>query len=88
MTTAPEVLRRRLAAYRDQTAPLIGYYRLQKVLRTVDGMAPIPDVTAAIDECSRAGRSRQPNQRPRPPKQRQKDRGQAGEAEARRNGTK
>jgi adenylate kinase len=45
----PEVLRRRLRAYRDQTAPLIGYYRLQKVLRTVDGMAPIPDVAMAIE---------------------------------------
>jgi adenylate kinase len=45
-----EVLRRRLAAYRDQTAPLTGYYRLQKALRTVDGMAPIPDVAAAIDK--------------------------------------
>jgi adenylate kinase len=44
-----EVLRRRLAAYRDQTAPLTGYYRLQKVLRSVDGMASIPDVTAAVD---------------------------------------
>lgn len=45
-----DVLRRRLGAYRDQTAPLTGYYRLQKVLRTIDGMAPIPDVTAAIDQ--------------------------------------
>jgi adenylate kinase len=45
-----EVLRRRLGAYRDQTAPLIGYYRLQKVLQTVDGMAPIPEVAAAIEQ--------------------------------------
>ena len=44
-----EVLRRRLAAFREQTAPLIAYYQLQGVLRTVDGMAPIPDVTEAID---------------------------------------
>ncbi len=47
---SPEVLHRRLAAYREQTAPLIAYYRLQGVLRTVDGMAPIPEVTAAIDK--------------------------------------
>jgi len=47
---SPDVLRRRLGAYRDQTAPLIGYYRLQKVLRSVDGMAPVSDVTAAIDK--------------------------------------
>jgi adenylate kinase len=45
-----EVLRRRLVAFREQTAPLIAYYQLQGVLRTVDGMAPIPDVTDAIDE--------------------------------------
>ncbi len=45
----PEVLHRRLAAYREQTAPLIAYYQLQGVLRTVNGMAPIPEVTQAID---------------------------------------
>jgi adenylate kinase len=46
----PEVLRQRLAAYRQQTAPLVAHYRRQNVLRTVNGMAPIPDVTAAIDK--------------------------------------
>lgn len=46
---SPEVLHKRLAAYREQTAPLIAYYREQGVLRPVDGMAAIPDVTAAID---------------------------------------
>src|SRR5882757_6243038 len=45
----PEVLRRRLLAYREQTAPLIAYYRLQSVLRSVDGMAPISEVASAID---------------------------------------
>ncbi len=40
----PEVLQRRLLAYRDQTAPLATYYQLQSVLRSVDGMAPIPQV--------------------------------------------
>jgi len=44
------VLHTRLKAYRDQTTPLIAYYREQGVLRTVNGMAPIPEVTAAIDE--------------------------------------
>ena len=47
---SPEVLHNRLRAYREQTAPLIAYYRQQGVLRTVNGMAPIPDVTAAIDK--------------------------------------
>jgi adenylate kinase len=46
----PEVLHNRLRAYRQQTAPLVAYYRHQGVLRTVNGMAPIPDVTAAIDK--------------------------------------
>ncbi len=46
----PEVLHNRLKAYRQQTAPLIAYYRHQGVLRTVNGMAPIPEVTAAIDK--------------------------------------
>jgi adenylate kinase len=46
----PETLHRRLVAYREQTAPLIEYYRGQGVLRSVDGMAPIPEVTAAIDQ--------------------------------------
>src|SRR5580704_8648020 len=45
----PQVLHRRLAAYRQQTAPLIAYYQLQGVLRTVNGMAPIAEVTEAID---------------------------------------
>src|SRR3984893_10339291 len=46
----PEVLHTRLTAYRQQTAPLVAYYREQGVLRTVNGMAPIPEVTAAIDK--------------------------------------
>jgi adenylate kinase len=46
----PQVLHRRLAAYREQTAPLVAYYSLQGVLRTVNGMAPIPEVTEAIDK--------------------------------------
>jgi adenylate kinase len=50
----PQVLHRRLLAYRDQTAPLATYYRLQSVLRSVDGMAPIPDVSNAIDRVLKA----------------------------------
>jgi adenylate kinase len=46
----PEVLRRRLVAYREQTAPLIAYYRMQSMLRSIDGMAAIADVERAIDE--------------------------------------
>jgi adenylate kinase len=50
----PEVLHRRLLAYRDQTAPLATYYQLQNVLRSVDGMAPIPEVSRAIDRMLKA----------------------------------
>jgi len=44
----PAVLRRRIEAYRDQTAPLVDYYRWQGSLKTVDGMAPIEEVQEAI----------------------------------------
>jgi adenylate kinase len=46
----PEVLKRRISAYRDQTAPLVDYYRWQGSLKTVDGMAEIPEVARAIDQ--------------------------------------
>ena len=46
---SPEVLKTRLEAYRRQTAPLTHYYQDKGMLRLVDGMAPIDDVTAAID---------------------------------------
>jgi adenylate kinase len=45
----PQVLHRRLVAYREQTAPLIAYYRRHGILHSVDGMAPIADVAAAIE---------------------------------------
>ena len=45
----PEALRKRLAAYRAQTEPLLAYYARKGTLKTVDGMAPIPEVAAAID---------------------------------------
>lgn len=61
---SPAVLHKRLSAYREQTAPLIDYYRERGVLRTVDGMAAIPDVTAAIDKMlsSEPAATRRPRQ--------------------------
>ena len=44
----PDVLRSRIQAYRAQTAPLIGHYAAKGMLKSVDGMAPIQQVTAAI----------------------------------------
>jgi adenylate kinase len=54
-----EVLRTRLEAYREQTAPLVDYYRWQGTLQTVNGMAPIPEVASAIDRLLAAGRPRE-----------------------------
>jgi len=45
----PDVLRGRLVAYRAQTAPLADYYARKGMLKSVDGMAPIETVMAAID---------------------------------------
>src|SRR5205807_1544568 len=56
----PEVLHRRLLAYRDQTAPLVTYYQLQSVLRSVDGMAAIPQVSSAIDRALREAVNKKP----------------------------
>ncbi|MFN3855824.1 MAG: adenylate kinase [Phreatobacter sp.] len=43
-----EALRKRLDAYRAQTAPVSAYYAGKGALKVVDGMAPIDEVTAAI----------------------------------------
>ena len=44
----PETLKNRLGLYRNQTAPLLDYYGKQRKVVTIDGMAPIADVTRAI----------------------------------------
>jgi adenylate kinase len=43
-----EVVRNRLNVYREQTAPLVEYYRGKGLLKSVDGMASVGQVTAAI----------------------------------------
>jgi len=43
-----EVLRKRLGVYQEQTAPLVAYYAEKGLLKTVDGMDPVDQVTAAI----------------------------------------
>ena len=45
-----EALKTRLMAYYRETAPLTGYYYAHGILKTVDGMAPIADVTRQIDD--------------------------------------
>jgi adenylate kinase len=44
-----EALAKRLAVYREQTAPLVDYFRSKGLLQTVDGMAPIDEVSRQID---------------------------------------
>lgn len=44
-----EALRKRLAVYREQTAPLVDHYRAIGKLVSVDGMQPIEQVAAEID---------------------------------------
>ncbi len=46
----PEVLARRLEAYREQTAPVSSYYAGTGRLRAIDGMVSIESVSQAIDE--------------------------------------
>jgi adenylate kinase len=56
----PEVLKGRLAAYRAQTAPVAGYYAERRMLKGVDGMAAIDEVSAAIDRHLRPAKAAQP----------------------------
>ena len=46
----PETLAHRLGVYYKNTAPLLGFYRAQGKLKTLDGMAPIAQVTSQIYE--------------------------------------
>jgi len=40
----PEVIRRRLIAYREQTAPLLEYYGGQNLLQSIDGVGTVDEV--------------------------------------------
>jgi len=44
-----ETLRKRLAVYHENTAPLLPYYDGKRLLKTVDGMNSIDEVGQAID---------------------------------------
>ena len=43
-----EVIRRRLEVYEEQTAPLIAIYESRGLVRTVDGLGEVDEVTARI----------------------------------------
>lgn len=49
-----DTVRTRLEAYHAQTAPILPYYGDKGVLRAVDGMADIDEVSAQIEEVLRA----------------------------------
>jgi adenylate kinase len=44
-----ETVRNRLAEYHAKTAPILPYYEAKGLVRRIDGMAPIPEVEAAIE---------------------------------------
>ena len=45
----PEAVKTRFEVYRRQTEPILPYYRARGILRTVNGMADIDDVTRQIE---------------------------------------
>ena len=45
-----ETFRKRLEVYREQTAPLIPYYKDKGLVREIDGMLPIDQVSVEIDK--------------------------------------
>jgi adenylate kinase len=55
----PETVGRRLAVYREQTAPVAKYYADSRMLRRIDGMKPIEEVSALIDEALSDARVKQ-----------------------------
>jgi adenylate kinase len=54
----PEALATRFDAYRNQTAPILPYYQARGILRSVDGMAEIDQVTRQIEAVLREGAAR------------------------------
>jgi adenylate kinase len=46
----PEAFKTRLDAYYAETAPVADYYAKKKILKSIDGMAPIDAVATAIDQ--------------------------------------
>lgn len=44
-----DVVKSRLQAYHDKTAPIIPYYKAKSLLKTVDGMGTVKAVSAEID---------------------------------------
>jgi len=45
-----EVIRRRIEVYRKQTEPLISYYRERGILKEIEGVGSIDEITGKIEE--------------------------------------
>lgn len=45
-----EVLKRRMTAYHNQTAPILQYYQQRNILKSIDAMQKIGQVTQQLDE--------------------------------------
>lgn len=45
-----ETIRRRLEVYRNETAPLIDFYKQRSSLRTIDGDRPLEEVTESLKQ--------------------------------------
>ncbi len=56
----PETVRRRLQVYREQTAPLSGFYESEGLLSRIDAIGSVEEVTARV--MTALGRSPQPGQ--------------------------
>jgi adenylate kinase len=52
-----EIVRTRMQVYRNQTEPLIPYYKNKDILRTIDGMSNIETVTQRIEVLLNSARS-------------------------------
>ena len=49
-------MRERLRVYREKTEPLVDYYRIEGLLREIDGNRPVDDVRRSILDAIEAGR--------------------------------
>ncbi|MDZ7615683.1 MAG: adenylate kinase [Patescibacteria group bacterium] len=45
----PEVIRQRLVAYREQTSPLLDYYRNQDLLTSVEGLGTVEEIFGRVE---------------------------------------
>lgn len=50
-----DALKKRLAVYKEQTAPLVDHFHEKGLLKTVDGMKSIDEVSQAIDDALGVG---------------------------------